>query len=232
MTGSPANGAGAMPPRLCQVCDAPARAVYRVPPPELAPDLDLRPGEPARSTLPHWVQTCRRCGASGPDLAALPPGAGNTVRSDAYRALRTPGAANPFLRWARIARDAGLHGDAAEATLQAAWCLDDAGQDATALRREAAALWGDPADTETALRLVDVLRRAGTWDMALARADAAQAAGLDESSARILDFQRARIAARDAGRQLISSALRPPASKPHAAHGRTAMGWWQRLFRR
>lgn len=227
--------------RLCASCGAPARSPFRAPAPEGAPDLDLRPGEPTRSTLPRWIQTCPRCGASAPDLAALPAGAAEVVRSDAYRALReAPGSAAPFLRWAHLAKavDNGPAA-AAEATLQAAWALDDAEAEdaATPLRREAARLWGEPTDLESALRLIDVLRRAGEWDAAETRAAwlAAQPGGVDEDSARILAFQRARIAERDAGRHLISSVLRPPARTPHVTHKQpppsaAPPGFWRRLF--
>ena len=58
---------------ICGVCGGPARPAFRAPQPEIAPDLDMRPGEPARSTLRDWVQVCPRCGAAAPDLSALPP---------------------------------------------------------------------------------------------------------------------------------------------------------------
>lgn len=217
----------------CAVCGGPARPPFRAPAAELAPDLDHRPGEPARSTLPRWVATCRRCGASGPDLAALPAGAGDVVRSDEYRALRAPGPAMPFLRWALICERTGDPKEAAEATLHAAWALDDAGEDAADLRRRAAALFGEPGGPEDALRLIDILRRAGDFDAAAARAAALGNTALDENSAAILAFQRDRIATRDGARHMISSALRPPARRPHVTHGRAeATGFWGRLFGR
>lgn len=217
----------------CAVCGGPARPPFRAPAAELAPDLDHRPGEPARSTLPRWVATCRRCGASGPDLAAMPDGAGEVVRSDDYRALRAPGPAMPFLRWALICERTGDPMRAAEATLHAAWALDDAGQDAADLRRRAAALFGEPDGPEDALRLIDVLRRAGEFGAAAARAAALDNTALDENSAAILTFQRDRIAAGDPARHMISSALRPPARRPHVTHGRAeATGFWGRLFGR
>ena len=217
----------------CGVCGAPARPPFRASAAELAPDLDHRPGEPARSTLPRWVATCRRCGASGPDLAALPDGAGDVVRSDDYRALHAPGPAVPFLRWALICERTGDSAGAGEATLHAAWALDDAGQDAADLRRRAAALFGEPDGPEDALRLIDVLRRAGEFGTAASRAAALDGIVLDENSAAILAFQRDRIAAADPGRHMISSALRPPARRPHVTHGRTeATGFWGRLFGR
>ncbi len=218
------------PVRTCAVCGSPARPVFRAPPAEQAPDLDGRPGEPTRSTLSQWIATCRRCGASGPDLAALPAGAADVVRSDAYGALRASGTAGPFLRWAKICERAGDRAAAAEAVLQAAWALDDAGQDSAELRARAVALWGEPSGTEDALRIIDLLRRAGQFADAMAFAVRLDRE-LDENSAAILAFQRDRIAAGDRGRHGIGSALRPPARRPHVTHGRSAGGGlWRRLF--
>jgi hypothetical protein len=221
----------------CAVCGAPVRTPFRAPQPEIAPDLDMRPGEPARSTLPDWIETCGTCRAAAPDLTALPAGAGPVVKSDAYHALT--GAVSeetlPFLRWAMICRETGDAPTAAEATLQAAWAADDAADTAGAasLRREVARLWGEPADEETAVRLIDVLRRAGEFAAAEARADALAKQDLNEAAAQIVAFQRARIAARDIGRHLISSAVPPPAHTPHASQGkRTSVGFWERLFKR
>lgn len=217
----------------CAVCGSAARAPFRPPPAELAPDLDGRPGEPTRSTLPQWIATCRRCGASGPDLSHLLDGAGDVVRLEAYRALRTPGPQMPALRWACICEALGSRPEAAEAVLQAAWALDDAGQDASDLRRRAIALWGEPVSTEDALRLLDMQRRAGDFAAAKARADALDGVAEDENTAAILTFQRARIAEGDTGRHMISSALRPPARRPHVTHGIQAVptgGFWRRLF--
>ena len=222
----------------CGVCGSAARAPFRPPPAELAPDLDGRPGEPTRSTLPQWVATCRRCGTSAPDLSRLPDGAGDVVKAAAYQALRTPGPEGPALRWACICDALGRRAEAAEATLQAAWALDDAGGDkaergAATLRRRAVALWGEPASTEDALRLLDMERRAGNFAAAAARADLLDGAAQDENTAAILLFQRARIAEGDTGRHMISSALRPPARRPHVTHGTQAPaagGFWRRLF--
>ena len=215
------------PTRVCAACGAPVRVPFRVPPAEQAPDLDGRPGEPTRSTLAHWIATCRRCRASAPDLADLPHGAGEIVKSESYQALQ-----GPFLRWAALCEAAGRQAEAAEAVLQGAWALDDAGEDAAALRLRAVALWGEPQGTEDALRIVDIQRRAGAFDAALAAAAHLDGADLDENSAAILAFQRGRIVAGDQGRHGIGSALRPPARRPHVTHGRQtgAGGWWQRLF--
>lgn len=121
----------------------------------------------------------------------------------------------------------------AEALLQAAWEADDAGYDATELRRRAAAVWPD-GDVEAELRLVDVLRRAGAFEAANLRL-AALPMRRDDISAQVIAYQRQRIAAADKGRQLISSALRPPARMPHVAHGKAnpvKPGFWSRLLGR
>ncbi len=216
--------------RVCGICGAPAPAPFRAPAPELAPDLDLRPGEPTRSTLTRWLQTCRGCGAAAPDLSVLPAEALETVRSAAYRdPPDAPAEAVGFLRWAMLC--AGH--DRAEALLQAAWIADDSDIDARALRLRAAAFWGPPENAESALRLIDVLRRAESFDAAAAVVADVDAAAMDENSTRILAFQRARIAARDGGRHLLSSALRPPARMPHVAHGKASpRGIFARLLGR
>ena len=201
----------------CAVCGSPVSAPFRAPQPEGAPDLDGRPGEPARSTLPNWVQTCRSCGACAPNLAVAPATAAETIRTDAYRAL-----ASPFMRWAALSEGA----ERAEALLQAAWSVEDAGGDGAPLRRQAVAIWPKPFGVEAVLRLADIQRRAGMLTEA-----AATLATLPLDAGPIAVFERARVAAGDTGRHMLSSALRPPARMPHVAHGkRAASGFWGRLL--
>jgi hypothetical protein len=207
----------------CALCGTPAAAPFRAPPPETAPDLDLRPGEPTRSTLARWAGQCRGCSACAPDLALLPADAAELTRVPSYRALRSR-----FQRWAALV--AGTP-DEAEALLHAAWEADDLEdtETATALRRRAVAVWPEPADAEQVLRLVDVLRRAAMFDDAAARMRPL-AGSADASTRQIAAFQRARIEARDTTRHLLSSALRPPARTPHVTHGRRGTGFWGRIF--
>jgi hypothetical protein len=221
----------------CGVCGAPVRPAFRAPQPEIAPDLDMRPGEPARSTLRDWVAVCGQCGAAAPDLAALPASARAVVESDGYRALSTAALEEtlPFRRWALICADSGDRTQQAEALLQAAWAADDAAAmtEAARLRTEVAGLWDGTVDVELGLRRLDVLRRAGLFQAADAWAAAMTERGMDELARSIIGFQRAQIAARDIGRHLISSALPPPAYAPHVSHGKRATtGFWSRLLRR
>jgi len=219
----------------CAVCGAPVQPPFRAPAPDGAPDLDLRPGEPARSTLPDWIASCPKCGAAGPDLSKLPPGTDKVVQSPQYRSLLEPEWARSHLRWAKICEAAGDRRGQAEAMLQAAWAADDSGDavSAAAYRGQVAELWGESADLETALRLLDVLRRAGEFERAEAAAARLAGQDLEESAAVILAYQRDRIAMRDAGRHLLSSAIRPPARTPHVAHGKQAdAGFFSRFFKR
>jgi hypothetical protein len=206
----------------CALCRTPAPPPFRAPAPEGSPDLDGRPGEPTRSTLLRWLQTCDGCGACAPDLAALPASAQEAVQIDTYHTLDSP-----FERWAALVVGTP---EEAEAWLQAAWLAEDSGEDATPQRRRALAVWPKPADAEGMVRLADIQRRAGLLADAAATLDMIPRIG-DDGLARIVAFERARLLIGDTGRHLLSSALRPPARTPHVSHGkRTATGFWSRVF--
>lgn len=194
----------------------------------------MRPGEPTRSTLGRWLQTCRRCCCSAPDLAAVDVSA---LTEEAKAALigSMDRAEAAFFRWARLCEAIGDTRNQAEALLQGAWDAEDRRDDAEAarLRQAAAALWDDTPDNETALRRLDVLRRAGAWAEARAWAARLEGREWDEISASILRFQRRRIEMEDSGRHLISAALPPPVTTPHVTHVRQRRpGLFSRLFGR
>jgi hypothetical protein len=205
---------------MCGVCGSPSQPAFRAPQPESAPDLDMRPGEPARSTLRDWIEVCPQCGAAAPELAALPPTARAVVESDEYRL---------------ICERTGDRQHQAEALLQAAWAADDAAamSEAAKLRSDVAALWEATSDVEVGLRRLDVLRRAGQFESATAWAETLSGWEPNEVSRAIIGFQVKRIAQRDIGRHLISSALPPPSHAPHVSHGkRTTTGFWSRLLQK
>lgn len=223
--------------RVCALCGTPGRPPFQAPSPELAPDLDLRPGEPTRSTLSKWVMTCRGCGLSAPDLAMPPAGARDTMATPAYAALAGKAAELAFLRHALLCEKAGDAAEAAGAVLQAAWVLDDRGEDAAPLRMRAAALWSGGATMEDSLRALDALRRAGALDPAAQQARALLARpDLNETDRAVVTYQQALIEDADVGRHLMSSALRPPAQRPHVTHGtrpkEERRSFWQRLVGR
>lgn len=215
----------------CGVCGGPVRAPYRAPHrPEIGPDMDMRPGEPVRSTLRDWVQACGTCGAAAWDLSALSPAAKAVIDSAPYRALGLDAAEDTLLfrRWAMLCQAAGDAGMAAEATLMGAWAADDGADmaESARLRRDVAALWGTPPDLATALRLLDVLRRAGEFAAVEIQAQRMAAGSLDGFAAAVVAFQREHAAARDASRHLLSSTV-----KDHVLPGDLPMPQlWNLLF--
>lgn len=221
---------GAASPR-CGICGTPARTPFRAPAPEIAPDLDMRPGEPAWETLPDWIQTCASCGAAAPDLAALPESVKPVVQSAEYRLMSLEGAEEslPFRRWAALCRATGDEAGAIEATLQAAWAADDAVAmlEASKLRQAVAQAWGDTQDEATALRRLDVLRRSSDFAAAEAWGATLASRKLSAAGTAIVAFQRERIRQRDIGRHLVTSAL--PKGVSHETLGRPA--YWTWLFR-
>ncbi len=216
----------------CGACGAPARPPFRPPQAESSPDLDMRPGEPARSTLRKWILTCPVCDACAPDLGRLGHAATMMMGSPDYAGLKSPRYAVPFLRWGLLCPQA----ERAEALLMAAWMADDAKDAAAAMkfRRQSIRNWPEGADLASGLKLVDVMRRAGDLVHAERTAQALLGVARDDISISILKFQLGRVAAEDSGRHLLASAVPPPAHRPHVAVGpqKPAKGFWSRLLGR
>jgi hypothetical protein len=219
--------------------------------PEQAPDLDLRPGEPVRSTMARWLQACPHCGYAAPDIAEAHPAAAQAVAAAPYRALIAdtahPVLARRFLAWAHVLEETGALHAAAEATLHAAWVADDLNRDdlARLWRHEAVALWrsGPALDAEQSVRVMDALRRAGDFAEAAAAAEALAASDPPEAVAQVVTLEARLIAAEDAGRHSMASAIAPPARRPHVTHhkslgakkrppeGGGLKSWLRRLFK-
>lgn len=246
--GSPSAGSktgGATGGLRCAICGGESRQPpFRPAPPEQAPDLDLRPGEPLRGTMGRWLQQCPHCAYAAPDIGRAHPAAADAVAAAPFRALIAdtshPPLARRFLAWAHVLEETGALHAAAEATLHAAWVADDMNRPelAASWRQEAVALWrGGPAlDSEQSVRVIDALRRSEAWADAAAAAEALAATQTPEAVAQVVALERRLIAARDAGRHTMASALPPPARRPHVAHqkvGRAAPaeGLWARLRR-
>ncbi len=231
---------------VCAVCQAESRQItFRAGAPEQAPDLDLRPGEPLRSTMGNWLQQCPRCGYAAPDIKTARPSAARVVAAAPFRSLVNEASHPPlsrrFLAWAHVLEETGAMHEAAEAMLQAAWTADDLNrQDLARLwRLEAVALWrsGPGLDAEQQVRVVDALRRAEAWDGAADAIDAMLVDNPPESVRQVLALESRLVDAEDPRRHTGSSALPPPARRPHVAHqkltGRSNLfGWFRRLFRR
>jgi hypothetical protein len=153
-----------------------------------APDLDTRPGEMMRSTMPYWVQECPECGYAAPELHEADGRAAPIIRSDEYQALRTDAALPPltrrFLLYALLLERLDMFPEAGWSTLHAAWAADDAG-DALAARqardktlllwqagKQRGANFSEDHPSEFAL-VTDLYRRAGRFEDAREAANTA-----------------------------------------------------------
>lgn len=188
------------------------------------PDLDLRPAEMQRGTMSSWVQACTHCGNVSQAIEkepANPDAARAAMAGDRWREL-TAGEAMPalaavFLRHALLERSQGRPLEAGEATIRAAWAADDAGDGLLAgnCRREAADLLlpllvspdlaADRRET-LAVRLVDVLRRAGEWARAKKFCADLLAQASEGVIGEVLRLQASLVEQRDAGCHCIPQA--------------------------
>jgi hypothetical protein len=186
----------------CHVCDAESEhTVARRATEEGTPDLDTRPPETLRSTMPAWVQRCPSCGYCAPDLTVGSPRAARVVRTAAYQTLLTdptrPALANAFLAASAVFAGCGTRADAGWQAVYAAWACDDAGDDlaATACRLHAvehfasAMLAGqdvavDPGGADAVI--ADLLRRAGHFEEAIARVEATRERRILKPTRRVL----------------------------------------------
>ena len=173
------------------------------------PDLDLRPGEMMRSTLPHQVAECRKCHYCAMDLGEKPES--EAAKKVIARPMPGEGLAFRFARAAEImCADAESVAGNDEASgekhclagllfLRAAWVCDDEGKAAEAVRyrRRCAAelekaiavkekLDGEPPRGMT-LMLCDVCRRSG--DFAKAERAAQRVLNAKTREQRIAEFQ-------------------------------------------
>jgi hypothetical protein len=180
------------------------------------PDLDTRPGEPMRATLPAWTQACASCGYAARRIdEGLAHDVAPIVRAADYRAAREdariPQGARAFTCAALLLERLGHFADAGWSSLHAAWACDDADDDdaARTCRDRAVALWQrgkehgqDFLDDEQQefLLVTDVLRRTGAFDEAR---DAAMSGlhldGLAPLIDGLLRYELALVERRDAG---------------------------------
>jgi hypothetical protein len=130
------------------------------------PDLDTRPAEMARSTMSHWLQECAHCGFLSRDLRRPHQGTLEIVGSDAYKSQRrdpaAPDSVNRFLCAAMLLEKTWATAGAFWNVLAAAWCADDAGDDALARRCRLRAIDLALASAEP------ISRQAGAPDLILA----------------------------------------------------------------
>ena len=146
------------------------------------PDLDTRPGEPLRSTLPLWVECCSACGYCADDLSLGHSRAREIVESEGYQHLlrdrSLPPKAREFLGYAYLLDRIREHADAGWSALHAAWFCDDLGHYDAACRcrekaieywkhgKHAGQAFSDDFASEYAL-VADLHRRMAQFELAL-----------------------------------------------------------------
>ncbi|PDT82779.1 hypothetical protein CO669_32565 [Bradyrhizobium sp. Y36] len=192
-----------------------------------SPDLDQRPPKMYRWTIGSWLQECPYCGYVAPDIDKGDAKARKFFESDEFRVASLDPSPDPVTR--RFLVRAAQHAYQGErrlaflSTLSAAWVADDANQptEAASLRLRAARHLEGPRITsiDTRLLLLDVLRRASSWEAAEALAVELAAEELGYPFAEIVAFHRDKIAARDDERYTIGQALegKPPPALPTTA---------------
>jgi hypothetical protein len=181
------------------------------------PDLDTRPAEPMRATL-KVGQRCPSCGYCARDLEDKSPSASRVVNHPAYRRQLenriNPELVNTFICRAIIARADEDMESSAWALIQATWACDDEGTpDQSVECRKVASdfimkfrhTFSAPEDVITAIT-VDLLRRAGSFEEALALIADKEASVREEPFQKILRFQMALIAKRDTERHTVEEA--------------------------
>ncbi|MBQ9390284.1 MAG: hypothetical protein IJR27_06610 [Synergistaceae bacterium] len=142
-------------------------------------DLDLRPPEMKRSTMPMWVQECSNCGYAASDIKDPLGTSPEFLKSEGYiscegTAFKSRLAAR-FYRQYMIARKCDDPMTAFNAALHAAWSCDDADdyEGAKICREKAAVLaekliaderLNESGRESITLMRADILRRAGHFE--------------------------------------------------------------------
>ena len=198
-------------------------------------DLDTRPPEMQRSTMPMWVQRCPGCGYCSSDISYADKGVKEIVESDEYQTQLSdpafPELADTFLCKAIIDEAQESHSLAGWDCLHAAWVCDDAGSESASTCRlraigffqtgmeEQQEIFEDPEPGAVYAFLADILRRAGAFDRAR---DACQA-GLEEEpegmTADLINFQLALINNSDSACHTLEEVLQPEDTARHHTKG-------------
>jgi hypothetical protein len=188
-------------------------------------DLDTRPPERLRSTLPYWVQRCPQCGYCAPQVSQGPECVHEIVESSAYQAQLSdrfyPPLANHFLAWALILEHCNDLIDAGWACVHAAWACDDAeagiGANLSRLRavelfkrarRNGTGFFSEPGGEDAVL--ADLLRRSGEFEPAVTAVQVGVLKRPVEIIRRMLYYQVALVMERDIAAHTIQEAAQNP----------------------
>jgi hypothetical protein len=205
--------------KKCSVCELTSKQPYlHDTSTSGAPDLDTRPPEPTRSILKVFGQRCPSCGYCARDLEDKSPSGSRVVNHPTYRRQLenriNPELVNTFICEAIIFRADGNMESSAWALIWAVWACDDEGtpEQSVECRKVASDFivkfrhtFSAPEDVITAIA-VDLLRRAGRFEGALALISDKEVSDREEPFQKILRFQMALIAKRDMERHTVEEA--------------------------
>lgn len=186
------------------------------------PDLDMRPAEMARSTLPQQVQACPHCGYCAKDISAPAPDASGVMARTEFRVQLTsdefPELANRFLCAALILESSNRLVEAGWTAVQAAWACDDAEAAGAArhCRLRAESLLGravaagqrvDELPGVDSLIRAELLRRADAFEEATERLQAGLSLNLPDKLRLLLLFETSLIERQDTARHTVQEGL-------------------------
>lgn len=191
------------------------------------PDLDTRPSEMERSTIDTWIQACSFCGYCFPDISKPTEGASEVMSSTAYKQQfnnsEFPELANHFLCYSLIEEADRDYASAGWACIHAAWACDDNGFSASAKKcrdkavrllqeaKEAGQDFAEGESTEDVI-LVDLLRRSGQFELALAICNDALEKNPEETISDILHLQETLIGNSDVACHTVDEAVEDTAA--------------------
>jgi len=144
-----------------------------------SPDLDLRPPEMQRSTMPYWVERCPKCGYVAYDISKKSAISRKWLKQPQYLSCEGHVFANTlaalFYKLYMIAKATNNADEAFQALLNAAWACDDQKDEENAVMCRKLLLpyldqiidnAGKKAETLLLVR-ADVLRRAGMFELVI-----------------------------------------------------------------
>ena len=179
-----------------------------------SPDLDLRPPEMKRSTMPLWVEVCPHCGYASSNLEKDGKRHADFIGSEEYKTCEgnplESGLAQAFYKQALLLKRDGQTDNAYDRFLYAAWACDDVRDEEGALvcRGKAIELFDETMkeDENLLLRHIDLLRRAGRFDKAIALCD--ETAFDEPIMQSVARYQKALSQKKDAGCHTVAESER------------------------
>lgn len=171
-----------------------------------SPDLDLRPSEMMRSTMPTWITKCPKCGYIRDRIEMRGKRHRAFIRSKEYLtcegAKLSSGLSRDFYKYALILLREHKRIEAYDAFVYAAWAADDLGNDEEAIlcRNKAIALYRKRwfmRDPDEVLIQVDLLRRVGRFADAISLCKSMKFK--DEQRKKVARFQIELSAMKDTG---------------------------------